>query len=244
MEADIHIGTSGWSYRHWKARFYKNTPARDWLSFYAQHLNSMEINGTFYRLQNPNTFNKWYSATPDNFCFSLKANRYLTHTKKLLEPESSINLEREHALYLDDKLKVVLWQLPANFLKNISRLEKFINALTTWQEVRHTIEFRHKSWFDIDIKNMLAENNIAICQSDAVDWPLWSEISTNLVYIRLHGHKETYISSYSTTLLHSWAKKIHQWLKEKKQVYVYFDNDAYAHAPLNAMQLTEMLQQH
>ena len=242
MTDNIYIGTSGWSYQHWKERFYQATPQKDWLNFYAQRLNSVEINGTFYRLQQAETFKKWYSTTPDNFRFSLKANRYLTHAKKLLDPEPSITIEREHAQHLENKLAVVLWQLPANFQKNILRLERFVNALTVWQEVCHVIEFRHASWFDLEVEDLLAKHKIAICQSDAADWPLWSTIVADLVYIRLHGHTETYVSSYSTARLRSWAENISLWRSEGKSVFVYFDNDAFAHAPLNAICLNEMLQ--
>lgn len=143
---------------------------------------------------------------------------------------------------LGDKLVVVLWQLPANFQKNILRLERFVNALTVWQEVRHVIEFRHASWFDIEVEDLLARYKIAVCQSDAVDWPLWSNIVSDMVYIRLHGHTETYVSSYSTVRLQSWVENIRRWRSDEKPVFVYFDNDAFAHAPLNAICLSEMLQ--
>lgn len=241
LSAQIYVGTSGWAYRHWREKFYQTTPQRDWLSFYAQRLKSVEINGTFYRLQNPATLEKWYSVTPEDFYFSLKANRYLTHNKKLLDPESSIVIEREHSRPLRDKLKVVLWQLPANFYKNVPRLEAFVSALSVWNEVRHTIEFRHSSWFDNEVKEVLTKNHVAICQSDAADWPMWSAISTNLVYVRLHGHTATYSSSYSTASLKSWAEKIRQWHANDINVYIYFDNDAYTHAPVNAMQLRDIL---
>ena len=241
MLNNVFIGTSGWSYSHWKTQFYKTTPKKDWLSYYSQKFNSVEINSTFYRLQREETFEKWALTTPDDFVFSIKANRYLTHTKKLKDPDSSINLEMEHAKELGDKLAVVLWQLPASFKINIQRLENFIHALKQWQDVRHTIEFRHTSWFEVVVKQLLSENKIAICQSDAKSWPMWSEVNTDFVYIRLHGHTETYVSSYSNASLQSWAEKIRHWQGEGKAVYVYFDNDAYAHAPKNALQLSRLL---
>ncbi|MDX1810706.1 MAG: DUF72 domain-containing protein [Gammaproteobacteria bacterium] len=241
MPDNIFIGTSGWSYQHWKDSFYPHIAQKDWLGFYAEQFNSVEINGSFYRLQSPETYQHWYQATPADFRFSLKANRYLTHRKRLLEPEKSVALEKEHAQHLQNKLAVVLWQLPANFKKNIPRLKQFLLALANWPEVRHTIEFRHTSWFDDETIHLLKQHRIAICQSDAADWPLWNAVSGNVVYLRLHGHTQTYVSSYAKTSLVHWAKKIIDWQQQEKSIYVYFDNDAFGHAPQNAKALVHLL---
>jgi uncharacterized protein YecE (DUF72 family) len=108
--------------------------------------------------------------------------------------------------------------------------------------VRHAIEFRHESWFDAEVAALLAEHRIAVCQSDAADWPVWNAVTTDLVYVRLHGHLATYASAYSEAELRAWARRIGRWLRERRDVHVYFDNDAFAHAPRNATRLIALLQ--
>jgi uncharacterized protein YecE (DUF72 family) len=236
----ISIGTSGWSYPHWQERFYIGVAQKDWLKFYAERFSALEVNGTFYRLQNPATFKKWFDATPPTFRFALKANRYLTHNKKLLDPAASILLEKAHAEALGEKLAVVLWQLPGLLKKNAPRLQGFIDALQQWPEVRHSVEFRHGSWFDDETADTLAQANIAVCLSDAETWPMWDRVTSNLVYIRLHGHARTYASSYSKSELAYWAERIVGWTQQGKDVHVYFDNDAECAAPFNALTLREL----
>lgn len=242
MSSKIYIGTSGWNYQHWKPRFYNNIPSSRWLSHCASQFNSIEVNSTFYRLQSEKTFQRWYQQTPDNFRFAIKANRYLTHTKRLRNAEDSIALEKQHAYELGDKLAVVLWQLPGNFSKNINRLSHLIEALETWDTVRHTIEFRHSSWFDDAVAERLNQHNVAVCQSDAGDWPLWQRVTADFVYIRLHGKPHTYASNYSVTKLEKWASQAKLWLKQKRDVFIYFDNDSEVKAPFNALSLMKLLQ--
>lgn len=230
----LYIGTSGWSYPEWQQHFYAGVARKDWLAFYAERFCAVEINGTFYHLQNPDTFKKWSDATPRAFRFALKANRYLTHNKKLLDPEASILIEKNHAEALGDKLAVVLWQLPGLLKKNLPRLQGFIDALQLWPEVRHSIEFRHDSWFDDETADCLAQADIAVCLSDAESWPMWDRVTSSLVYIRLHGHTKTYYSAYSKPELAYWAERIVRWLEQGKQVHVYFDNTAECAAPVNA----------
>ncbi len=240
----LYIGTSGWSYQHWQDCFYTGVARKDWLKFYAERFSAVEVNGTFYRLQSPATFKKWFDTTPATFRFALKGNRYLTHNKKLLDPAPSVLIEKNHAEALGEKLAVVLWQLPGRLKKDLLRLQGFIDALKQWPEVRHSIEFRHASWFDDETADRLAQANIAVCLSDAETWPMWDRITTNLVYIRLHGHTGTYASSYSAAELADWAERITQWLKEGREVHVYFDNDAECAAPFNALTLQTMLDKH
>ena len=242
MSGKTYIGTSGWNYQHWKPRFYEDIPTKRWLSYCASQFNSIEVNSTFYRLQSEKTFQRWYQDTPDNFRFAIKANRYLTHTKRLRNAEDSIALEQQHAQALGDKLAVVLWQLPGNFSMNLNRLSQFINALNSWNTVRHTIEFRHNSWFDNTVAELLTQHNIAVCQSDASDWPLWQCVTADFVYVRLHGKPQTYASNYSVAKLEKWASQAKLWLKQNRDVFIYFDNDAEAKAPFNALSLQKLLQ--
>ena len=192
-----YVGTSGWNYDVWREAFYGGRPRKDWLRFCAQRFTAIEANATFYRLQTKATFERWRRETPPEFRFAIKANRYLTHNKKLKDPLPAIRLERDRAARLGPKLAAVIWQLPRNFHRNPGRLETFVRALGGWRRVRHAIEFRHESWFDEEIAACLRAHRIAVCQSDAADWPLWDAVTTDLVYVRLHGHTETYASGYS-----------------------------------------------
>jgi uncharacterized protein YecE (DUF72 family) len=135
-----------------------------------------------------------------------------------------------------------LWQLPATLHKDLTRLNQFLHAVQQWPEVRHIVEFRHRSWFDDETADCLAVAGIANCLSDANDWPLWERVTTDLVYIRLHGHTQTYASPYNSAELAQWAEHIAYWLQEQKQVHVYFDNDALCSAPSNALELKSLFQ--
>ncbi|HTO51581.1 MAG TPA: DUF72 domain-containing protein [Burkholderiales bacterium] len=236
-----YIGTSGWNYDAWREAFYRVRPRTDWLRFCAQRFTAIEANATFYRLQTKATFERWRRETPPAFRFAIKANRYLTHNKKLKDPLPAIRLERDRAAGLGPKLAAVIWQLPRNLHRNPARLEAFARALRSWRRVRHAIEFRHESWFDEEIAACLRAHRIAVCQSDAADWPLWDAVTTDLVYVRLHGHTETYASDYSDTELREWARRARRWLREGRDVHVYFDNDALCHAPFNAERLIALL---
>lgn len=243
MSGRAYIGTSGWNYDSWKESFYEGTPKKDWLAFCARRFTAIEVNATFYRLQSREIFARWRDATPKDFRFAIKGNRYLTHNKKLADPLDPIRLERARASGLGKKLAAVVWQLPENFHKHLDRLEGFARALArTWRPVRHAIEFRHPSWFDRDVAACLAHYGIANCQSDAADWPLWDAVTTDLVYVRLHGHEATYVSGYSEAQLAAWARKIRRWLAQGRDVHVYFDNDALGHAPFNALTLMELVE--
>ena len=241
MAGRAFIGTSGWNYASWREDFYGGRPPGQWLSFCAERFNAVEINATHYRLQSLATFRRWRDATPPEFRFALKAHRYLTHNRKLRDPLAPIRLERDRAAGLGDKLAAVLWQLPHNFHRNLERLEGFARALRVWRKARHAIEFRHPSWFDAEVAACLRAHRIAVCQSDAADWPLWDAVTTDLVYVRLHGHEQTYASSYSESALRAWARKARRWTREGRDVHVYFDNDAYGAAPRNAMRLAALV---
>jgi uncharacterized protein YecE (DUF72 family) len=237
----LYIGTSGWNYDAWRDDFYANVPKKTWLRFCAERFTAIEVNATFYRLQSKDTFKRWRDETPASFRFAIKANRYLTHNKKLADPLPAIRLERDRAADLGDKLAAVVWQLPQNFRKNIERLAGFARALSRWRRPRHAIEFRHPSWFDAEVAERLRAHDIAVCQSDAADWPLWDAVTTDMVYVRLHGHAVTYASDYSDAELRAWATKVRRWQREGRQVHVYFDNDAFGHAPCDALRLIELV---
>jgi uncharacterized protein YecE (DUF72 family) len=241
MLGQAYIGTSGWNYKSWRKDFYDETPQNQWLRFCSQRFTGIEVNGTFYRLQEKSTFEKWRDQTPERFRFAIKGHRYITHNKKLLDVEESVIRCRKSASPLGKRLAAVVWQLPAFLKKDTERLEKFLDALRHWKSPRHAIEFRHKSWFDDEVAERLRRHAVAVCISDAPDWPIWEEVTTDLVYIRLHGHTRKYASSYSKHSLRKWAARIRDWLHENRAVHAYFDNDAEGAAPKNALTLLEML---
>jgi len=241
MRGKAYIGTSGWNYKSWRNNFYGNRPQKQWLRFCSERFTGIEVNGTFYRLQEKSTYNKWREQTPDNFPFAIKGHRYVTHNKKLLDVEKSVIRCRQSASPLGQRLVAVLWQLPAFLKKDGARLEKFVKTLRHWSGPRHAIEFRHKSWFDNEVAECLRQYGVGVCMSEAPDWPMWEKVTTDVVYIRLHGHTRKYASSYSKPALGRWATRIRRWLKESRAVHVYFDNDAEGAAPQNALTLLQML---
>lgn len=237
----LYIGTSGWNYDHWKTGFYSATKRPDWLRYYAGRFNAVEVNATFYRLQSMQTFARWQAETPPHFRFCIKGHRYLTHNKRLKDPSDSIAIERERSRPLGDKLVVVLWQLPRSLPKHLGRLEAFVRALRQWDGVQHAVEFRHVSWFDDEVAACLRRHNVANCQSDAADWPMWNAVTATLVYVRLHGHTRTYASAYTTRSLSKWALRVRSWLRSGHTVHIYLDNDAEGAAPRDALRLHKLV---
>ncbi len=241
MHGDLHIGTSGWSYAGWKDGFFSNIPRKEWLHHYAGRFTTVEVNATFYRQLRPSTFEHWRQQTPAGFKFAIKGHRYLTHVSKLLCVSDALTRQQDAAMSLRDKLAVVVWQMPPSLKLDLPRLDAFADALRNWSEVRHALEFRDGSWFCPETADRLRRHHLAVCQSDSADWPLWQEVTTDLVYVRLHGHERTYVSAYTNFQLESWADRIRVWLAQNRQVYVYFDNTDAGHAPENATHLVALL---
>jgi len=234
------IGTSGWVYKGWRNHLYADAPVRRWLEIASRTFSALEINGSFYTQIKPATYERWRAETPSEFRFALKGHRFVTHYKRLRDCSSSIVLLRDQAAGLGDKLGAVVWQLPSNFVANAERLADFIRALAIWP-IRHSIEFRHASWFTAETADQLRAANIAVCLSDAPDFPLWNEVTADFVYVRLHGHTRKYASSYSPASLAEWARSTERWLGAGRDVHVYFDNDAEGHAVRNALDLRSLL---
>ena len=240
MAHGICIGTSGWSYDEWKDGFYANVRRADWLSHYAAHFVAVEVNATFYHTLKPSTLKHWREITPPDFRFTIKASRYLTHIQRLNVTASSLRVLRRQADVLGGKLAVVLWQLPQGLKRDIGLLEKFARRLDRWPSVRHAIEFRHRSWFDDDVSRCLEKHRIAVVQSHAADWPMWDAVTTDLVYVRLHGGVRTYASAYAPATLRRWASRVGEWAREGREVHVYFDNTARGNAVRNALALARL----
>jgi uncharacterized protein YecE (DUF72 family) len=237
----IYVGLSGWSYPDWRKGFYEGVPQRRWLAHCAEHFNAVEVNATFYRLFPETTYAKWLAETPAGFAFAIKGNRFVTHVDRLQSPEAPLARQRESARALGERLRVVLWQMPPRFAKDIGRLDRFAAALAAWPEPRHALEFREPSWFDDETAARLAAAKLAVCLSDAGDWPCWERVTTDLVYARLHGRPRTYYSRYDDATLARWAGRARGWADEGREVHLYFDNDAAGHAPYDALRLIAML---
>jgi uncharacterized protein YecE (DUF72 family) len=232
------IGTSGWNYRHWKEIFYPpQLPASKWLDFYAVHFNTVELNATFYRLPKPETFDNWYKKTPDDFLWSVKASKYITHTRRLSDCREPLERLYESVGRLKEKLGPILVQLPPTLTFNSQLLIQFCKNLDP--SYRHTLEIRHPSWVDRQVFDILKEYNMALCISDtAAKYPFHEVQTSDFFYVRLHGSRKLYASEYTEEELLRWSRKIRSW---DVPTYIYFDNDFKGFAINNAKRLKELL---
>jgi uncharacterized protein YecE (DUF72 family) len=236
----ICVGISGWRYSGWRGKFYPDElPQRRELEHASRQVNSIEINGSFYSLQRPENYHAWHEATPENFVFSVKASRFLTHMKRLKDADTALaNFLASGILCLRKKLGPILWQLPPSFAYDRGRLESFFRSLprtTTaaatlarhhdskvagraWTKsececrLRHALEVRHPSFENRDFITLLREQDIALVVADtAGKWPFLEDATSDFVYVRLHGDTELYVSGYTPSALESWARKIRAW---------------------------------
>ncbi len=286
--AQIRVGISGWMYPAWRGRFYpKGLVQRRELEYVGQRMRTVEINGSFYSLQRPTSYQAWRTQTPDGFVFAVKGGRFITHMKKLVDVETPLaNFFASGVLALGPKLGPVLWQLPPLLRFDPDRLAGFFDLLprtTTeaarlaaahdarlegraWTQadadrpIRHALEVRHPSYCDEAFVRLLREHDVALVVADTAGlWPDLEDVTSDFVYVRLHGAEELYVSGYTDTALDEWAAKIRRWhagesptgehtvapalphLPGGRDVYVYFDNDAKVHAPFDALGLAERL---
>jgi uncharacterized protein YecE (DUF72 family) len=240
--ARAFVGTSGWMYKGWRAHLYADTPVKRWLHVASRAFGALEINGSFYGQIRAETYARFAAETPPDFRFCVKGHRYITHYKRLRDCAEPIARVREPALALGAKLAAVVWQLPARMAVDLPRLDGFLRDLrAVWPETRHALELRDRSWFSPAVAARLAAAGVANVLSDAPDFPLWREVTTDFVYVRLHGHTRKYASSYSAANLARWAADARGWLAEGRDVHVYFDNDAEGHAVRNARALATLL---
>jgi len=241
METDIRIGTSGFHYRHWVGKFYPpKTPASKMLDYYIQHFDTLELNNSFYRLPTVEAFQAWKHSTPRNFVFAVKASRFITHNKKLKDPENALDNLLPRAEHLGKKLGPILFQLPPKWKVNPERLRGLLEILP--REHRYTFEFRELTWMKPEICQILRKFNAAFCIYELAGYHSPLEITADFAYVRLHGPTEgKYQGSYSDDRLRQWA----DWIKEQatrlKAVYVYFDNDQAGYAAQNALTLRRMV---
>ncbi|MFH1288816.1 MAG: DUF72 domain-containing protein [bacterium] len=243
MGKNIFIGTSGYSYPHWKGVFYPtDLSSNKWLEFYARHFNVVELNVTFYRLPSKKSFENWYNKTPKNFKFVIKGSRFITHVKKLNECREPLETFFDNASGLKEKLLCVLWQLPPSFKFNLERLDNFLKLIKNKRfPCLHSFEFRNDSWFNEETYSLLKENNTSLCIADSPVFPRYEELTSSFIYLRLHGGKILYGSEYAEDELNSWADKTTEWLKDKKLFLAFFNNDSYGFAVKNALKFKETL---
>ena len=266
----IRIGISGWRYDPWRKVFYpEGLPHRRELEFCAAHFPTVEINGSFYSLQRPQYYTQWYRETPRGFVFAVKGSRYITHMLRLTKMEKPLaNFFASGILNLREKLGPFLWQLPPMFTFKPERLEAFFALLprTTGEalalarrrdarmhgrsrlaidadrRLRHAIEIRHPSFMNEAFVRLLRKHDIGLVVADtAGKWPKMFHVTSDFVYVRLHGDVKIYTSGYSDRALASWARRIRDWHRDGRDLYVYFDNDVKVKAPFDALSLMRRL---
>lgn len=236
----VHIGTSGWHYLHWRGAFYpRDFKPTKFLAFYARRFSTVEINNSFYRLPPKAVFEKWRSTTGNEFYFSIKANRYITHLKKLNKAQESVKRLLYAACGLKDALGPILFQLPPHWKCNLPRLEQFLSMLP--RTTRYAFEFRDRTWFNPNIYELLSRHVAALCITEIGN--LRSPIleTTDFIYIRLHGPDRAYQGTYSRKQLQWWADYIVAQRDAGKDIWCYFDNDQSGFAAVNALTLEKLV---
>jgi len=236
--ATAYIGTSGYVYNHWKGVFYPaDLPAARWFEFYCGHFRTVEINNSFYQLPGRSTFENWRKKSPRQFVFTVKVSRYLTHMKKLKDPEEPLTRFLANAGGLGGKLGPLLFQLPPNFKPNVQRLRGLL-ALRK-KNMRWVFEFRRKAWFEDEIIDALRKGGAGFCVHDITEG-CPATATADFAYLRLHGG-ETNGGKYDRSVLRRWSKQINKWLAGGLDVFVYFNNDIKGYAITNAKELIGMI---
>jgi uncharacterized protein YecE (DUF72 family) len=235
----IRVGCSGWQYKHWRGDFYPaDQPASRWLSLYVRTFDTVELNNSFYRLPEGATFRNWRERTPDGFLFAVKASRFLTHLKKLKDPDEPIARFFDRARELGPKLGPVLYQLPPRWPVDIGRLEAFLAALP--RGPRHVMEFREPSWYAPDVLARLEASGVALCLHDMSGSASPRVRVGPFVYVRFHGTTR-YGGAYGDDDLESWSAWLHGEHAAGRDVFCYFNNDIGGHAPRNAVTLRRLM---
>lgn len=235
----VHIGCSGWNYKDWRGKFYpEKLAAKNWLKFYSEQFNSVEVNSTFYRFPKDEYIEKWRDTVSDDFLFTLKGSRYVTHMKKLNEVEESVARFNDVAKLLKDKLGSVLWQLPPSLHRDDERLKNFCKLLDP--DIKNVIEFRHESWYNEEVYKLLADHNVIFCALSSPRFPEEMITTAKTGYLRFHGKgKKWYDYLYSSEELKEWYEQIKK--ADLEEIFIYFNNDINANAPENAKELRSLL---
>jgi uncharacterized protein YecE (DUF72 family) len=237
----FHIGTSGWHYDHWRGPFYPNDLAkRDFLQFYLERFHTVEVNNSFYRLPKEETLIAWRDTVPKGFVFTVKASRYITHMKKLKNPEKTLTSLLQRVQVLEEKLGPILFQLPPKWHLNLERLNGFLAALP--KDYQYAFEFRDPSWYRPEVYEALNGHQAAFCIHELAGHLSPKEVTADFVYIRLHGPGDAYQGQYEESALAGWAAAVSTWARQGKTIFCYFDNDEAGYAAQDAMRLQEMLE--
>ena len=238
----IHVGTSGWSYRHWAGLFYpENLSSNQYLSYYAERFSAVEVNSMFYHLPDRRTLTAWRDQTPEGFVFACKASRYITHFKKLRDPEASLVRFFNAIDVLGEKRGPVLFQLPPRWHVNVQRLADFLSVRPTWY--RCVFEFRDESWFTTDVYDLLEKHRVATCFYDLKGHVSPLKATGEFVYVRLHGPDGPYRGQYPRRTLAEWADRLITWQGEGKEAFCFFNNDERGSAAKDAQHILGMIEQ-
>lgn len=239
-QGKVHIGTSGWFYEHWIGPFYPESLSRKkFLPYYMQHLDSVEINRTFYSLPKKKVFEEYAGLAARPFIFSVKASQFITHMKRLSNPRQPLRKLLGRLEGLGKHLGPILFQLPPNWKVNLERLEEFLKALPKGH--RYAFEFRDPSWINDEVIALLKHYLAAFCIYEFDDYLSPCFVTANFVYIRLHGPNGAYAGNYSHKKLQKWARFIRKQIRAGKDAYCYFDNDEAGYAADNAISLAKIL---
>jgi uncharacterized protein YecE (DUF72 family) len=232
----IHIGCSGWIYSHWRGRFYpEELKPEQWFDYYAAVFKTVEINNSFYRLPAAHTFEAWREQAPPGFIYAVKANRYITHLKKLKDARAPLKKFLDRARLLEEHLGPILYQLPPHWRLDLERLDSFLDLLP--EDLLHVFEFRDQSWMVEEVFQHLDKRGASFCVHDMPGLEAPRLAVGSIVYIRFHGAGEKYRSGYPEPTLRSWWHWMEQQVESGKDLYIYFNNDAEAHAVHDARAL-------
>jgi uncharacterized protein YecE (DUF72 family) len=234
------IGTSGWVYQDWRGRFYPADLRQNrWFEYYARHFDTVEVNNTFYRLPGEAVFDAWARQAPPGFLYAVKANRYLTHIRRLIDPADPLERFLSRARRLGPSLGPVLYQLPPRWRPNLPRLAEFTELLPP--NLVNVFEFRDPTWFTPDVYGILRGHQASFCIFDMPGLNCPMEVTAPAIYVRFHGSGVPYGGSYDDAVLAAWAKRVSTWVQGGHDVYVYFNNDGMAAAVQNANTLKQMV---
>jgi uncharacterized protein YecE (DUF72 family) len=240
MDRNYHIGTSGWYYDHWKGNFYpKDLSKKSYFDFYKNNFRTVEVNNCFYHLPLESTFLKWKDESPEDFVFALKASRFITHFKRLKDPEESIPPFLNRAVLLGNKLGPILFQLPPRWPYDHSRLSDFLHSLP--QTHRYTFEFRDPRWLNDESFQLLSDYNVALCLYDFAGRDTQKLVTADFIYTRLHGPEGPYQGTYSDKELQSWVSFFMS--HASADIFCYFDNDEMGYAAQDALRLNRFMEQ-
>lgn len=237
---EIRVGTSGWHYDHWRGRFYPDRlPKSRWFEHYAQHFDTVEVNNTFYRLPRESTVQKWCQQAPGGFVYVVKANRFITHVKKLRDVAEQVQRFFEVIDLFEETLGPVLYQLPPSLHRNLDLLGEFIGLLHKGREA--VFEFRHASWYAQETFDLLDKSGMGFCIHDMQGKETPRVVTGAIIYLRFHGASGRYAGNYTDAMLADWADWLRKQRKDIRAIYAYFNNDVEGHAINNARTLRTFL---